>query len=148
MLKNLRPRASFWVFRVTALLMLLFELRTVAAQPPPDAGGERAASAWLSLVDEGKYVQSWEEASSYFRSRVSKSDWVGTISSLRQALGGVAARELFSNKTTTSLPGAPDGSYLVILYHTSFTHKASATETVVMMLDKDDHYRLAGYFIR
>ena len=148
MLKNLRPQASFWLTDIAVMLALFLTVRIVAAQAPPDVGGERATSAWLRLVDEGKYAQSWQDASSYFRSRVTKGDWVGTISSLRQALGGVAARELVSNKTARSLPGAPDGNYVVIQYHTSFTHKASATETVVMMLDKDGQYRLAGYFIR
>jgi hypothetical protein len=146
--KNPETRASRWLICVAVMLALVFTTRSVAGQPAPEVTGERAAKSWLKLVDDGKYAQSWRDASSYFRSRVSKDDWVSTISSLRQALGGLEARELISNKAATSLPGAPDGNYVVILYHTSFTHKASATETVVMMLDKDGHYRLSGYFIR
>jgi hypothetical protein len=144
----LKPRASLWLTSVAAFLALLFALRTVAAQPAPDVGGERAASVWLKLVDDGEYAQSWQDSSSYFRSRVTESDWVGTIASLRQALGGLASRELASTGIATSLPGGPDGNYVVIQYHSSFTNKRSADETVIMMLDKDGQYRLAGYFIR
>ncbi len=48
----------------------------------------------------------------------------------------------------TSLPGAPDGEYVVISYETSFTNKKSAIETVTPMLDKDGKWRVSGYFIK
>jgi len=137
-----------WLAFSFAFIALLFVLRTAAAQPAPDAGAERAASVWLRLVDDGKYAESWKDASSYFRSRVTEDDWVNTIASLRAALGGLAARDIASAETATALPGAPDGNYAVIQYSTSFSNKRSATETVVMKLDKDGQYRLVGYFIR
>jgi hypothetical protein len=144
-----RKPASPWITGGAAVLVMLFAMGAgTAVEPAPGAGGERAANAWLKLVDDGKYVQSWQDASSYFRSQVTQADWVGTIASLRQALGGLAARELASTQTATSLPGAPDGNYVVIQYRSSFTNKRSATETVIMVLDKDGQYRLAGYFIR
>jgi hypothetical protein len=49
---------------------------------------------------------------------------------------------------TKSLPGAPDGEYVVIQYDTGFEHKQSAVETVTPMLDKDGKWRVSGYFIR
>jgi len=143
----MRKPPSRWITGGVLLLAILSSLAAMAASPAPDAA-ERAANAWLKLVDEGKYVQSWQAASSYFRSQVTEADWVGTIASLRQALGGLAARDLASSRTATSLPGAPDGNYVVIEYHTSFTNKRSAIETVIMMLGKDGRYRTAGYFIR
>lgn len=146
--KTLSPRASRWLTPVITAIALLFTIRTVAAQPAPKAGGEHAAAVWLGLVDDGKYAQSWQDASGYFRGRVTEDDWVSTIASLRQALGGLAARELASAETAAALPGAPDGNYEVIQYNTSFTNKRSATETVIMKLDKDGQYRLVGYFIR
>jgi len=144
----LRKLPSRWLTGIAALLVLLSVQRSVAAQPAPEVRGERAASAWLKLLDNGQYAQSWQDSSSYFRKRVTESDWVSTIASLRQTLGGLAARELSSTGIATSLPGAPDGNYVVIQYDTSFTNKRSASETVIMMLDKDGQYRLAGYFIR
>jgi hypothetical protein len=48
----------------------------------------------------------------------------------------------------TSLPGAPDGRYVVIQYKTSFENKSSATETVTPMLDRDQKWRVSGYFIK
>jgi hypothetical protein len=47
-----------------------------------------------------------------------------------------------------TLPGAPDGEYVVIQYQTAFQNKKSAIETVTPMLDKDGHWRVAGYYIK
>lgn len=48
----------------------------------------------------------------------------------------------------TSLPGAPDGKYVVIQYDTSFENKKAAVETVTPMLDKDGKWRVSGYYIK
>jgi hypothetical protein len=49
---------------------------------------------------------------------------------------------------TRTLPGAPDGDYVVIQYRTRFEHKAAAVETVPPMRDADGQWRVSGYFIR
>ena len=48
----------------------------------------------------------------------------------------------------TSLPGAPDGEYVVIQMETSFENKASAVETITPMRDSDGEWRVAGYYIK
>jgi hypothetical protein len=48
----------------------------------------------------------------------------------------------------TSLPGAPDGKYVVIRYASSFQNKKSAMETVTPMLDKDGKWHVSGYYIK
>jgi len=55
---------------------------------------------------------------------------------------------LKSASYTKTLPGAPDGEYVVIQYDSSFEHKQSAVETVIPMLDKDGQWRVSGYVIR
>jgi hypothetical protein len=47
-----------------------------------------------------------------------------------------------------SLPGAPDGEYVVIQFKTAFENKKFAIETVTPMLDGDGKWRVSGYFIR
>ena len=49
---------------------------------------------------------------------------------------------------TESLPGAPDGHYVVLHYETSFENKKTAIETVTPMLDQDGDWRVSGYYIR
>ena len=129
------------VFSVAALL---------AADKPADPKDEarKAASAWLALVDHGDYAKSWEQAAEIFRVRVGKEAWVSTIQGVRGPLGGVKSRTLKSAEYTRSLPGAPDGQYVVIQYDTVFDNKASSVETITPALDKDNRWRVSGYYIQ
>ena len=60
----------------------------------------------------------------------------------------VETREMATSKFSTTLPGAPDGEYVVFQFNSSFEHKATALETVTAMKDIDGAWRVAGYFIR
>jgi hypothetical protein len=108
----------------------------------------RAAEAWLKLVDAGAYRPSYKEASSYFKSRVDENGWVAMVGPVRKPLGAVISRKLKTAQYITSLPGAPDGQYVVIQYDTSFANKKSAVETITPMLDKDGKWRVSGYYIK
>jgi hypothetical protein len=57
-------------------------------------------------------------------------------------------RALKNANYTKTLPGAPDGEYVVLQYETSFEHKQSAAETVTPTLDKDGKWPVSGYFIK
>jgi RNA polymerase sigma-70 factor (ECF subfamily) len=76
-----------------------------------------AAEAWLSLVDNGQYVESWNEAAQYFKGAVSKDQWGKAIRAARKPLGKNLSREFMSKSYHTSLPGAPDGEYVVIQFN-------------------------------
>jgi hypothetical protein len=51
-------------------------------------------------------------------------------------------------QSAASLPGAPDGQYVVVQFDTVFADKPSAVETVTFMLENDGQWRAAGYFIK
>lgn len=107
-----------------------------------------AATAWLELIDNGKYGVSWEEAAAYFKGAVTKEYWQQTLGAVRKPLGVLISRELRSKSYTQSLPGAPDGEYVVIQFSASFENKKSAVETVTPMLDNDGTWRVSGYFVK
>src|SRR5215470_2117636 len=93
-------------------------------------GATDAALVWLALIDDGNYSQSWSNASSFFRGAVTQKSWETSLRGLRNPLGKVVSRGVMKANETESLPGAPDGNYVVIQLETSFAAKASATETV------------------
>jgi hypothetical protein len=107
-----------------------------------------AAGKWLTMVDEGKYSESWRAAASYFRSAVKQEQWEEMLKAHRPQLGKVVARNVETKAYKTSLPGAPDGEYVVIQFETSFQNKKRAIETVTSMLDTDGKWRVAGYYIK
>lgn len=107
-----------------------------------------AANDWLKLVDNNHYEESWETASTLFKAAVSKEQWKQSLLAVRKPLGRLLKREIKSKQYTTSLPGAPDGEYVVIQYATSYENKKSTIETVTPMLDKDGKWKVYGYYIK
>jgi hypothetical protein len=132
---------------VFVLSFILFDHALHAEQPLEDLA-LTSAQRWLSLVDEGKYSESWDEASQYFKTAIPEKQWLNSLEAFRKPLGKTISRKLKSKQYTKTLPGAPDGEYVVIRYETSFEHKKSALETVTPMLDKDGKWRVSGYYIR
>lgn len=106
-----------------------------------------ASKVWLELVDQGEYKRSWQDAAPFFQEHVKESQWESLISSVRNPLGAVESRELISAHYTTTLPGAPDGNYVVVQFKTSYANKPEAVETVTPMLINDT-WRVSGYFIK
>jgi len=109
---------------------------------------KKDAESWLAVVDKGDYAASYDEAASIFKLAITKEDWLQKVRAARGPLGKVISRKLKRTQYETSLPGAPDGEYVVIQYDTSFENKRSAVETITPTLDKDGQWRVSGYFIR
>ena len=107
-----------------------------------------AAQQWLALTDAGQYGPSWDNAAEMFRTSVTKATWLSAMNAVRTPLGTLGNRKLKSATYTRSLPGAPDGAYVVIQFDTQFQNKASAVETITPVLEKDGSWRVTGYFIR
>ena len=130
------------------LISLMMLSQPLFASQDKQKDAIEATQAWLSLVDEGLYLESWREGATYFRKAVSQEQWTQSMVAFRKPLGKTLSRKITSAKYTTTLPGAPDGEYVVIQYQTSFKNKLSAVETVTPMLDKNGDWRVSGYYIK
>ncbi len=118
------------------------------ASEEKESAALRAAEEWLALVDAERYGESWQAAASYFQKAVSRDQWQQALNGVRRPLGTVLSRRPKSKTFTTTLPGAPDGQYVVIQFDTSFENKRSSVETVTPMLDENGRWRVSGYFIK
>jgi len=134
--------------RTLVVVMVCLMSAALVAQSSSTAAAQRAAEEWVGLVDKGDYAASYDEASSMFKAAVSKGDWVKKVKAVRDPFGDVVSRKVQSADYTTSLPGAPDGRYVVLKFDTSYQNKKAAVETAVLTLDKDGLWRVSGYFIR
>ena len=128
--------------------LITFSLTVTGANERDEQLAIVAAENWLHLVDNGKYAESWDQAATYFRNAIKKDDWKKTVKAVREPLGNVISRSIKSQKYMTTLPGAPDGKYVVIQFETSFSNKKAAIETITPMMDSDDKWRVSGYFIK
>lgn len=114
-----------------------------------DASTRQRRGAGHRLADtiEAKRVR-LEGAAAYFKKAVDQPGWQKQLDAARTPLGKLISRTLKSAKYATSLPGAPDGEYVVIQFDTSFQNKQSAVETVTPMKEPDGRWRVSGYVIR
>ena len=132
-----------------ALLALVMALAPLAARSAaPETAAEAAARTWLALVDGGNYYQSWAIASEGFRNAQSRTQWVARVGAAREPLGALRSRRLVSARPVHSLPGAPDGDYVVLEYASGFAKQPAATETVTPVKESDGHWRVSGYSVK
>lgn len=135
-------------------LFLLLNVQALAAEGQKPVSKAPASpvistvSEWLAIIDAGRYDESWSKASALFKGAAKVDQWVQALNGVRKPLGAVLSRNLSNVATKTSLPGAPDGSYVILTYKTSFAQKKDAVETVTFMKENDGVWRAAGYFIK
>jgi len=128
----------------TAACMLV-AIALFAAPLKDDAAA--SGMAWARLIDSGKYTYSWREASAFLRARIPEPQWVKMVQGSRAPLGALVSRKKRSVTFSSTLSGAPDGNYAIIVFDSSFENKASAMEQITLIAD-GDAWRVAGYFIR
>ena len=131
-----------------AIGLILGSTTVMAARSDREKAAIASAEKWLKIVDKGKYSESWEESSEYFKQAVTQDQWEQAVQAVREPLGKLISRKVKSASYTTSLPGAPDGQYVVIQFSTSFENKKSGIETVTPKMDKDGMWRVSGYYIK
>ena len=120
----------------------------VQAQDEAKVAKEAAALSWLALTDAGDYSRSWDQAAGIFQTSISKQNWMNALQNARTPLGTLISRMVKSARYEQSLPGAPDGEYVVIRFEAQFENKKSAIETVTPRLEKDGSWKVSGYYIK
>jgi len=139
------------VIRVlAAVLWLVPAAGLLAGDAQAEKDAEAAARKWLAGVDAGKYGASWEAASSLFRKSMTKTQWEDALAKVRAPLAAVLSRTFKSATYTKTLPGAPEGEYVVIQYDTEFSGHAGGrmTETVTPAKESDGTWKVSGYYIK
>ena len=130
------------------VLSLAFWGSAVHAEDTFAQGATAAAETWLGHVDAGDYAGSWHEASAYVQGAITEQAWVASLTRVRTPMGPLLSRQLKQVQHTQSMPGAPDGDYVVMQFDTHFEHKQAAVETVTFMQEKKGEWKAAGYYIK
>ena len=141
-----RPSAQF----LAATLIAAAALAHAGVKPEEIAAARAqvAAEPWLALLDAGEYEKTWDEASKAFKTSTTKEKWAEASKGLRDPLGKLVSRKLFSAKYTDKIPHAPQGKYVILQYDTAFEKKGMTIETVTPMLDPDGAWRVSGYYVK
>jgi hypothetical protein len=108
----------------------------------------QVSADWLSLIDDEKYHESWEEASESLQKQVSRDRWRQVMRTVRESLGEMQNRKLVRAKFHDKLPGHPAGEYILIHYATSFESKPDASEIITLTKESDGSWRVSGYYVK
>ncbi len=107
-----------------------------------------AAVQFLELIDTGDYKQGWQLCASYLKNEISQDHFINQMEAVRSTAGKLIERtQKDYNYTKDPREGIPDSEYMIYHYDSEFEGKTHIIETVTVMLEKDNVWRVAGYFI-
>ena len=127
------------------MLLLITFLRCFCANAEELEVINRAKS-WLVLIDNGQYQQSWQQTDSLFKQAMPQSNWSNVLKQVRVPLGKVILRKNLSLMKYYSLPGTPDGEYVIIQFQSQFINKEHTIETISLSKNSGQ-WQPIGYFI-
>jgi hypothetical protein len=140
-------------FRIHAVLILacLFIIIFPMISEKPDVEKTKKARAaameFLRQVDSEQYAESWQEAASLMREKVTQQEWIETLTRSRALSGALVERSEENASYSTSAKDSPEGEYILFTFNSRYQRAQSVTEYLTVMLD-GDRWRVAGYFIK
>jgi hypothetical protein len=120
----------------------------------PQRAAFNAAERWLVPVDHERYADAWAMASDTFKAAVSRQDWRDCIRKIRHPYGRVVLRKGDSMAFVGSAPdplqpgSTKPGMKVAILFDTKFAGNKQAVEEITMVLENDNIWRVASYYIK
>lgn len=106
---------------------------------------QKAAEAWLKIVDQGDYKASWDAGAYSFQLTIKTDEWVQILNAVRKPLGAVIERKLVDIKPSLNPKGLPKGDYMVIVYQTRFA-KGNALELITLQ-ENQGSWKMLTYMV-
>ncbi len=137
------------IFAVIAFSGITFLVNASQTNKNNDAekAGVAVALAWLKINDSGDYAKSYAECGKIFQAALTVDKWKSTIEGVLKPFGKLNSRENIAAKYTTTVPGAPDGEYVIMQFKTSFENKKEAIETV-SVVKENGVWKVVGYYVK
>jgi len=133
---------------IAVAVMIFYPALSKKVEPRILMEGTMAAEDFLHLVDTEQYEQSWNSASGLLREKVFLEVWNRKLQVMRAKVGTLISRKQDDASISDMAEGAPEGKYLTLTYASSFSQQKSAIETIILVLEADQKWRVAGYFLK
>jgi hypothetical protein len=112
-----------------------------------EQAAERQALGFLGYLDHGRFADSYAYTGMLIRAQLDRDSYAKQLEKARSGVGALLSRELMNATYATTLPGAPDGQYVVLNYGANFANRQQAEETVTLAFAKG-YWRVSGYYIK
>jgi hypothetical protein len=107
-----------------------------------------AAKEFLKLIDADDFEAARKEAATLLKEREALLAWVEKLNGVRSSLGPVIERKLIETSYSTSAKDSPEGEYVMLTFTSQYKKRIAVKETVVVTLDNNRGWRVAGYFFK
>lgn len=131
---------------MVVIALVLCAASVMGGESGKEQAALEAATRWLVLVDSEKYADSWTQASEFFKSSIEQEEWELMVQAARRPLVTLKQRKIVRSTYETSLPGAPNGEYVVMQFRSLFLRRP-VIETVTASRENDGVWRVCGYYI-
>ena len=112
-----------------------------------ELAAQRQALGFVGYLDQGRFADSYAYTGLLIRAQLDRDAFSTQIQKTRAGTGALRSRELIDSAYSTSVPGAPEGQYVVLHYHASFANRQDAVETLTLAFAKG-YWRISGYYIK
>ena len=136
------------MLRALAALAACAWIGGACAQDGRTSTVQAAARDWVALTDRGEVGATWDAAGKQFNKAITRERWIETLTEVRKPFGPMVQRSTLSTTFPTSIPGAPEGEYAMVLFRTSFANRVDSRETVTLERESDGAWRVVGYVIQ
>jgi hypothetical protein len=114
---------------------------------PEEQAAQRQALGFLAYLDHGRYADSYAYTGMLIRAGNDRDSFAQQIKKARAGTGALLSRNLIDASYATTMPGAPEGEYVLLHYEASFANREEAVETVTLAFAKG-YWRVSGYYIK
>jgi hypothetical protein len=126
-------------------------LALLHAEPSLAAEGETdpllAAESFLQALDAGDYEKSWRMTSPLLQARAPRDAFELAVGPVRSSFGPALGRAIKYQRHLDTASALPDGTYLYVVYESSFEKKNNSNERVIVHLEADGCWRVCEYLI-
>ena len=146
--KSLLRNAPIHLFLIVSSLMLII-VPYLNKAPSFNISQQtvHAASQFLYLVDQEEYAKSWEISSETLQQMLPQAEWNMKLARLRAMVGPLVERFQHQIAYADEVVGGPAARYVVVTFISRFTFKDRAKETITLLLDDNEQWLVAGYFL-
>jgi hypothetical protein len=132
--------------RIGTVVLLITTTTSVAADDNAKlAAAEPVVSAWVTLLDAGRYEECWSALSETTKSRLSKDQFVLYLTGVRKPMGDLKARKRIEAEYVASLKNLPEQEGAIFAFESTFEKRAGVRETFGLIHDKDGQWRVGHY---
>jgi hypothetical protein len=106
-----------------------------------------AAEAWLKMVDQGSYGNSWEAGELPLRLTMTRKEWISSMQAMRKSMGRPIERKVADIRLAQNPKNLSRGNYMVFIFQTSFSSGHLAREILTLQQGSDNQWRELTYLL-